>query len=388
MNKCKILFVGQSLKIGGIERALVDQLNAIDKSKFEVHLFLFSKTGHYLPELDKEIKILSGNRILGCLGQTQNESKSNLINFVLRGVCAMIVRLIGSRVFYSFIFKFINIKTEYDVAVSYVHDGSLKSLYYGCNLFVINNVVAKEKIAWIHSDYTKIKCEERNLLYQKFDKVVNVSYAMKKNFDELEIVPKNNSYIVYNRINEGLIIEKSLKEVPYVIPNKFIIVTVGRLEYLKSTMELCSVAKNLKALDSGFIWYFIGGGVLEDECKEYIRSNGLSEQVVFTGALSNPYPIIRRANVYVSGSKTETFGLSILEALILGVKVIAKRYDAIDELLNKNNGIIVDTIDDMVLKLKECMDGNTNEIIQPLYDYNALNDSQFENLICRNKGTK
>ena len=70
-----------------------------------------------------------------------------------------------------------------------------------------------------------------------------------------------------------------------------------------------------------------------------------------------------------------------MESLILGVKVIAKRYDAIDELLNDKNGIIVDTIDEITQMLKKCINENQKEIIVPLYDYNALNDNQFSKMI-------
>ena len=56
----------------------------------------------------------------------------------------------------------------------------------------------------------------------------------------------------------------------------------------------------------------------------------------------------------VSGSLTETFGLSILEALILNTPVAAYRYDAIDEVVHNGvNGVVADSFDDLYLKISE-----------------------------------
>ena len=44
----KILFVCYSLKVGGIERALVEQVNYLAREGEDVTLFLFTISGHYL----------------------------------------------------------------------------------------------------------------------------------------------------------------------------------------------------------------------------------------------------------------------------------------------------------------------------------------------------
>lgn len=89
----KILFVAQSLKIGGIERALVDQLNSLDCSTFDIDLLLFSQTGEYLQELTPHIKLLNSNYFLNIVGKTQAESKQNIIYYCLRGFFLLLRRL-------------------------------------------------------------------------------------------------------------------------------------------------------------------------------------------------------------------------------------------------------------------------------------------------------
>lgn len=153
----KILFVAQSLKIGGIERALVEQLNALDSSKYEVDLFLFSCSGPYCKDLSPNVRILRSNWLLEIVGKTQKETKNNWIAYIVRLCCSLLARIMGSKRLFTLIYRFSTKFKGYDTAISYVHDGSNKSLYYGCNLFVLKNVTAKERIAWIHSDYVGLK---------------------------------------------------------------------------------------------------------------------------------------------------------------------------------------------------------------------------------------
>lgn len=384
----KILFVGQSLKIGGIERALVDQVNLMDSSKYSVGLLLFSPTGEYFSELKPHVRQLKSNWFLNIVGKTQAEARRSKISYCLRGVFAIIAKIIGSRCLYNFFFKFIRSIKGYDIAISYVHDGSLNGLYYGCNSFVLKKVVARKKIAWIHSDYLGVgmNCKERNDLYSQFDRVVNVSQAMKYKFDSLGIVPEESSKVVYNRIDTERIIIKANERLDIPFSNQFIIVSVCRIEEMKGVMPLCRVAKRLKENGCEFTWFFIGKGNQLEECKRFVDDNCLNDSIKFLGALSNPYPYVKHADVFVSGSLSETFGLSIFEAILLGTVVVAKRYDAITEVLNEENGIIADTFDGIHDAIHRLYYDRTaylkfkNKVV-PITDYNQLNAEQFSELM-------
>ena len=56
--KKKLLFVMESLGIGGAEKSLVTLLSQLDYSKYEVDLFLFRKEGDFLRLLPKEVRVL------------------------------------------------------------------------------------------------------------------------------------------------------------------------------------------------------------------------------------------------------------------------------------------------------------------------------------------
>ena len=383
----KVLFVGISLKVGGIERALLDQVNDLAARGYQVDLFLFSHTGAYIKDLDSRVNLLPEGEIIKYTGLTHQESKKSLSSYFIRNLLAVIARIKGSRWLFLRLFRYEKKLGDYDIAVSYFNDNGIKSLYYGCNLFVQEMVQAKRKLAWIHSDYimSGLNTPEINAMYELFDGIVNVSKTMKLKFDALRIVPKGNSYCVYNILEKGRILGND-KALELTLIKKLKIVTVGRLENNKGTMELLQLANNLKIQGCEFKWFFIGQGVLFAKASRYIKDKGLTDYVVLLGQQSNPYSIIQSCDLYVSGSKCETFGISILEALVLSVPVVAYRYDAIGEVLSGGNGIVCDSYEDLqseIVNLIESEDAylKIKKNAALLFDYKKLNRLQFDNMI-------
>lgn len=387
-KKTRILFVGLSLKVGGIERALVEQVNALDKNVYDIDLFLFHRGGEYLQYVSPQVNVLKTNLVISSMAMTKDEAKQSKEHFIIRSIMYVLSKFIGNRRLYSVVFGFMRKLKGYDVAVSYFHDGNSKGLYFGSNLFVLEKVEARRKVAWIHSDPKLLNAdsEDNRELYRKFDAVINVSDAMKRKFDNLEIVDLERSKVVYNRYDEQKILHLAEESIA-TSQSKVIIVTVGRLEKFKGTSELLNIARRLKEDGFNFKWFFIGTGCQEEEAKKYVCDNGLNENVVFTGKIANPYPYIKHADLMVSGSLTETFGLSILEALILNTPVAAYRYDAIDEVVqNGVNGIVADTFDELYQEMSKLL-SDRNRLMgmkvsaKPLLDYNTLNISQIKEVL-------
>lgn len=380
----KILFVAQSLKIGGIERALVEQVNSLSETA-DVYLFLFTG-GAFVQDLNENVKIINSNYILRCIGKTKNESKNNMFTFLVRNILAVFAKVFGSKPLFNCIFRFTKTLRGYDYAVSYFNDHSPRSLCYGCNRFVLQNVYSAKKIAWIHSDYLNsgLNTDENREIYKKMDIVVNVSNSMKTKFDQLHIVSPEKSYLVYNRINQSNIINKANKSTVYENDN-FTIVTIGRLEPLKGTLDLLHIAKRLSDEKFNFKWFFVGDGVLMQFCQSFISENKISDKVVLIGNIDNPYPYLSNADLFVSGSKIETFGLSIIESLVLNIPVISLRYEAIDEVLNDSNGVVVNSYEEIYNCIKQFYTHRQELVILKqkssiLMDYNSLNNKQIESI--------
>jgi glycosyltransferase involved in cell wall biosynthesis len=84
----------------------------------------------------------------------------------------------------------------------------------------------------------------------------------------------------------------------------------------------------------------LGDGPLREELAARKSSN-----VIFGGWQTDPWPYLNLFDIFVASSRSEAFGIAILEALQAGTPVISTRAEGPSEILADGSGILVD-IDD------------------------------------------
>jgi len=91
-------------------------------------------------------------------------------------------------------------------------------------------------------------------------------------------------------------------------------------------------------------WECIMYGPVDQELFELVTTLGLTQKIKFTGEISyeSVAEIVRSASAFVCFSNYENQPCSILEALCCGVPVIATRVGGIPEVINPNNGILIE----------------------------------------------
>jgi glycosyltransferase involved in cell wall biosynthesis len=72
-------------------------------------------------------------------------------------------------------------------------------------------------------------------------------------------------------------------------------------------------------------------GTSMKECKHLVMENGLEEKVHFLGHLDNISPVLNTLNCFVFSTLTDTFGLSVVEAMMLGIPCITSDIEAMKE---------------------------------------------------------
>ncbi len=88
----------------------------------------------------------------------------------------------------------------------------------------------------------------------------------------------------------------------------------------------------------------VGGGALEDELREFVNSNGLSEIVSFPGKFDDVSPMLSESDVFVLPSFTEGLSNSALEAMSYGLPLMLSRVGGNVDLIS-DNGVFVDPND-------------------------------------------
>lgn len=101
------------------------------------------------------------------------------------------------------------------------------------------------------------------------------------------------------------------------------IVFLGRLSAPKNIFFLLEILRKIKTIKSDVKLSVIGDGELRTEFEEKVKEFDLCNNVIIFGFQKNPYPLLSQAKVMCMPSKWEGFGLAAVEALTLGIPVVA-----------------------------------------------------------------
>jgi glycosyltransferase involved in cell wall biosynthesis len=123
------------------------------------------------------------------------------------------------------------------------------------------------------------------------------------------------------------------------------IVSVAALTPEKGVDVLLEAAAHLRATHPAIDWIVLGDGPQRDRLLARRKALGLEERVAFPGHVDHPEAVVARARVMVQPSRSEGFGSTVLEALGLGVPVVASQVGGLPESLAAGGGLLVSSGD-------------------------------------------
>lgn len=336
----KVLFLIQDLGHGGAEKVLVNLVNNMDKSKYEVHVKTLFDTGVNRQYLRDDVKYIPGLK-------WQFKGNSHLFKHIPT----------------KWLYKFF-VKDKYDIIVAYL-EGTATRILSGCT---DKNT---KRVAWLHIEVNKPKksfisfknIETAVKAYKSFDKVVYVSQTVGDTFEKVTESKFDNGIVLYNTNETAQIVEKA-KE------------TIDDLIFDKDTVNLCSVAKIMytkgydrlvrihkRLIEEGYKHhiYILGLGEDKEKLEKYLDDNNLTETFTFLGYRDNPYKYVAACDLYVCSSRREGFSTAVTESLIVGTPVVSTCCSGAYELLGYNNeyGIVTENSEDGIYEgLKRMLDDN------------------------------
>ena len=350
----KILFVAQNLQIGGTKKALVNHLKTMPAGD-EVSLFTFGD-GPLLDEIPSFVRVIRGRRLLRLVATPFRVvlGSRNIWDIFLRILLMILVRLIGSERLYLWLLKGY-CEESYDTAVSYFTDVPYNYFNQGTNLYVSEFVQAKEKLAWIHNDPIdgKFDREHCRKIYRGFDRLVCVSHAIKERFAEFLPEYAQKLTVYHNRFPAEEIQAQAGETSPY-SPGVYHIVTVARVDNLQKRTDgivrLCARLHN-EGID-GFCWHIVGGGPDLPGNQQLARELGVEAQVCFEGAMTNPFPYIKFADLFALYSAYEGYPMVVGEAQVLNTFILTTNYAAAKEQITPEQGVIAESDEAFYQELK------------------------------------
>lgn len=345
------------MEIGGAERALLGLLNAIDTEKYDVDLFINQHTGEFMPLIPKRVNLLPAVPAYTAIERPMTT--------VLReGHFLVVVARVWARVAHWFyarrqpaavrncdasLLQYVmnaamhvlpNLENlgEYDLAISFLTPHNL----------VLNKVKARKKIAWIHTDYTKISVNVAQELkvWSRYDHIVSISPAVSRTF--LQCFPSLEEKIVQmeNILSPRFVREQAnLANVEAEMQRPaggVRLLTIGRYSPPKNFDNLPFICREIINCGVAVRWYIMGYGGSDAYIRKQISAAGVEENVVLLGKRANPYPYIQACDVYVQPSRYEGKAVTVREAQVLCKPVVITAFPTADsQLTNGTDGLIV-----------------------------------------------
>ncbi|WP_395052101.1 glycosyltransferase [Flavobacterium sp.] len=347
--KKNIVFVIPSLTAGGAEKSLVNLLNTINYSNYNVDLVLLHKKGIFLSMLPKEVTVLDLNSNYKTFCK---ELIISCFHFLIQGKLSLIYhrilffaknkfqknKAVAEQNSWQNIQKSLNkLPNKYDAAIGFLEKSSI--------YFTVDKIDAKVKIGWIHTTYSSSGMNYKfdMLYFEKCNAIIAVSpdceADLKNNFPTL----KNKFKTIYNIVSSTTIHNLSDKNNDDLLflNSENSIVTVARLSPEKGIDLAVEASKILLEKNLNFKWFVIGDGQERENLEIKIKSYNLQNHFYLIGLKQNPYPYLKSCTLYVQPSQYEGKSMAIEEAKILCKPIIVTNFTtAKDQINNSVNGII------------------------------------------------
>lgn len=321
----KILFLIGSLDSGGVSKSMVSLLNTIDRQKYEVSLWVGSPSGIFYDLLPQDIRLLSDERISLLLKGT-----SGLLSLLKQGYFFLFL----GNLFRLFLACFnkgyagwilsklmpVIVNIEYDMIVDY---NGQHQLYY-----MVDKLKGKKKVTFFHSDYSKwpYYYQVDKKYYSRVSYIYSISDvcvdSLKKYFpsqiNKIGLIENISSPILINKLSELPIddFEGNIK-----------LLTLGHICKSKGLDLAIKSAAILKRKGLCFKWFFLGKEI--ENFHDLIEKLDLTNEIIYLGMRSNPYPYLKQADLYIHPSRFEGKSIALDEAKILCKPIVVTHFSTV-----------------------------------------------------------
>lgn len=355
--KPHILINMHYLEIGGAETALIGLLNALDPKRVDVDLFLHDHRGEMMQFVPEWVNMLPAIKEYTMLERPITELIKR--GHWLIAAARLWAKYVSKKAYkkshsslpnagiFHYIAKYttpllpkINPTVTYDLAISFLNPHQTTA----------QKVNARKRIAWIHTDYTKIWVDANDELpvWSKYDYIASISPDVTKTF--LLTFPSfantNKIVEIENILSPAFVRRRAdIKNVEGEMSKyggEVKLLSIGRFSEAKNYDNVPDICQRMVKEGVDVKWFIIGFGGDEQLIRRKIEEAGMQEHVIILGKRSNPYPYIKACDIYVQPSRYEGKSVTVREAQMLCKPVVVTNYPtASSQIKNGIDGVIV-----------------------------------------------
>lgn len=356
----KIVFVIGNLRVGGVQKALIELLRSIE-GVYDISLLCFDKEGSFFADVPQSIKVLPTNHLLELTERSASEMRNvGFRYFLLRYILVFIARKISRKLAAKVLIKIVGkVDGKYDMAISYAHpmpDSFFCNL--GCEI-VLGCIHAKKKTAFIHCNFSEYggNTEYNRWLLRHFDKIAVVSDSVGK--DLISCIPDIEGKVTTVRnCHDYEKIRKMADDNPVVYDHEINFVTIARLSEEKGLLRCIPAFVTIHNAGKDISWTIVGDGPLKQSICDEIKRKNAEEYIMLAGEHTNSYRYIKNADYLLLPSYHEAAPMVFDEAASLGVPILTtETSSAVEMVADRKIGFVCDNSEDgiytAILKLVE-----------------------------------
>jgi len=162
--------------------------------------------------------------------------------------------------------------------------------------------------------------------HARADAIVAVSAGVADDHARLYKTPAARLNVIYNPVITEDLLAKATQPLdhPWFADGQPpVIVAVGRLTAEKDFANLVQAFAMVRGSGERCRLLILGEGELRPALEALIRKSGVKEDIALPGFVSNPFPYLARARLFVLSSRSEGLPTVLIEALAVGTPVVA-----------------------------------------------------------------
>ena len=344
----KILFIYyQNLKPGGVARVMINLANELCEKGNDVSILFLMEGENTFYKIDPRIKI----HTLNSFGHWGFNKVNPFLDKYLKKF-----RYRYNLKKYIYDFGQWDVMNEWLKKKHSQFDTIISCWYKLSAQIAVNEKIAKKTFAWEHSNFEVGGKIWGNLLRPRYKKLRGIICINKASVDYYKAL-NTNTFLIPNIVGEPF---DSIKTIDFESKENQLIY-VGRLDEDKNVRSLIETVEKTDLGD--FKFKIIGDGPELEPLRQLVIEKNLSSKILFTGRLSidEIRNELLKSKIFLFMSKSEAFGMVLLEALFTGNALISYdcNYGPAD-IINHKNGFLIPMNDSIQFqeKLKDLIHNN------------------------------
>ena len=320
-----IIIRSGSLRMGGLERVLIEVLQTIDKKIYNITLVIDDDCGEgniFEKDIPKEIPyyFLKSKKLI----EKTEYYKEKRKKFIYKLMYNLYMNF-ETFIMYKNMKNLLNKLDKVDLLIDF--DA-------GASKYINKLENIDKKAVWIHNSIPKLKKKKSKIerfgkRLENYDRVIAICDEMKEELENIYPKIKNKIMRIYNPFDFQRILNLSddsseLNNIQKEALKENYCLAISRLDTVqKDYLTLIKAFKILKDKKIDKKLYIVGDGPSKKEIQNLIKEYELEEQIKLIGRFKNPYIWLKNCDFFIHSSKYEGFGLVLVEAAVLDKLVVS-----------------------------------------------------------------